>query len=580
MYTVAVKNLLTFEAVRQHEELLAEGMLEVFERYMGNAMFVSHQWLSEHHPDPNGEQLKILQRALKNLFSGASRISTAVGREILFGRASVPSPADLRAQPLYVWYDYFSCPQGSSLEDKASQLDAIHSIPSYVAKSVYFIILAPALKHESNQLLCHSTWQERGWCRVERMARELSPTNGFVILVEGAEHQMLLTEMSGFSSSPGEGRFSFQQDLDKVGSIVVQLLWDRLHHYLEQGDLHNYRFTLNQQAVWLRGLDIPPIDRIVPGFSTEVDPLTDPHAHVLAQFMHQNGFESITKKDEAGWSPLCYAAISGSTSLVMSLLNLRADPNDRIRKAKSVALLPKNMSVLSLACCFKNNGGLAQILAAKADVNNTDDRSQTALHWACAANNTEAIKALFQAGIDHRRTSFPIATAFQLACAEGCVQAIEELLSQTPQSLKQSLHFTFMLGKGSGEVVSLLINARADVNEQLAIHVTEHFAWWTLIKYFSLKHRRTPSRLTSLAYHHHGATPLMFSIICGNSEATYTLMKAGARIDIRNGRGKSAADLSAELQAPPSLTRALSFQSNDGESDNSEESDLVEVYIH
>ena len=38
---------------------------------VGKAIFVSHQWVTEDHPDPKGEQLKVLQAALLNLRSGA-----------------------------------------------------------------------------------------------------------------------------------------------------------------------------------------------------------------------------------------------------------------------------------------------------------------------------------------------------------------------------------------------------------------------------------------------------------------------------------------------------------------------------
>ena len=33
-------------------------------------MFVSHQWISDCHPDPHYQQLKVLQDALRNLLSG------------------------------------------------------------------------------------------------------------------------------------------------------------------------------------------------------------------------------------------------------------------------------------------------------------------------------------------------------------------------------------------------------------------------------------------------------------------------------------------------------------------------------
>ena len=40
---------------------------------------------------------------------------------------------------LFVWYDYFSCPQ----EDRTNLHAAISSIPAYIESCKYFVILAP-----------------------------------------------------------------------------------------------------------------------------------------------------------------------------------------------------------------------------------------------------------------------------------------------------------------------------------------------------------------------------------------------------------------------------------------------------
>ena len=66
---------------------------------------------------------------------------------------------------------------------------------------------------------------------------------------------------------------------------------------------------------------------------------------------------------------------------------------------------------------------------------------------------------------------------------------------------------------------------------------------------------------STLGFHHRGATPLMFSILCGAVDASRALLKAGARRDLRNSRGKTAYDLASEFGAPPSLTAALDLKS-------------------
>ena len=55
-----------------HEELIGAGALTEFDESKGKAMFVSHQWVSDTHPDPECEQLRVLQHTLINLASGSS----------------------------------------------------------------------------------------------------------------------------------------------------------------------------------------------------------------------------------------------------------------------------------------------------------------------------------------------------------------------------------------------------------------------------------------------------------------------------------------------------------------------------
>ena len=73
---------------------------------------------------------------------------------------------------------------------------------------------------------------------------------------------------------------------------------------------------------------------VVPNFSTEVDPFTDPAGFVVARFLHDNGFKNIEDRDEDGWSTMCYAVLRDDTFLVESLLKSRADANEVTTKEK------------------------------------------------------------------------------------------------------------------------------------------------------------------------------------------------------------------------------------------------------
>lgn len=66
MYTVPLRTLLEMKRVEPHELLKAREVLVEFDQSMGNAAFVSHQWISQLHPDPEFTQMQVLQNALQH----------------------------------------------------------------------------------------------------------------------------------------------------------------------------------------------------------------------------------------------------------------------------------------------------------------------------------------------------------------------------------------------------------------------------------------------------------------------------------------------------------------------------------
>eukprot|EP00439_Symbiodinium_sp_Y106_P005547 s586_g1.t1 len=103
--------------------------------------------------------------------------------------------------------------------------------------------------------------------------------------------------------------------------------------------------------------------------------------------------------------------------------------------------------------------------------------------------------------------------------------------------------------------LSVLLEARADPNQPL--QPTFGSSWWKVLQVLSLRHRVRSSRLSSLAYNHAGATPLMFSILAENYEAAALLVTSGARPEIRSARNKTAHDLARDICAPSSVVQIL-----------------------
>merc|ERR1712023_343387 len=116
----------------------------------GKVIFVSHQWMAWRFPDPNFVQLGTLQEALKNLIAGKIQVESDIATQFLDNKNVKVSPGEFQDQDkIFIWYDYFSCPQihaRASDESKQSGEDlqkAVDSIPAYVELSDYFVIVTP-----------------------------------------------------------------------------------------------------------------------------------------------------------------------------------------------------------------------------------------------------------------------------------------------------------------------------------------------------------------------------------------------------------------------------------------------------
>ena len=112
MYVISVPDLLELAHMLPHQELLRRGKLRMWDESMrGSTIFVSHQWLAYTEPDPDGEQLGVLQRVLTRLSEGELEVQNSWMQQSLFpnNRARI-SKAQWRViiPTFHIWIDYLS----------------------------------------------------------------------------------------------------------------------------------------------------------------------------------------------------------------------------------------------------------------------------------------------------------------------------------------------------------------------------------------------------------------------------------------------------------------------------------------
>eukprot|EP00435_Cladocopium_sp_Y103_P055521 s1248_g18.t1 len=565
MYTVSFGTLLEMRIIEPHEALKARGVLVEFQMNMGNAAFVSHQWVASSHPDPECRQMKVLQDALKNMMGNLKSIPSDVISEAQNPNLKPLPTSKILAEPLFFWYDYFSCPQKGALSE-ASAHDAINSIPAYVDECSFFFALVPVLENPSGtNMISPLTWNSRGWCRLERSCRELSQSHSW-IQVKGPNDLQLISSagasITAGSGPVGEGAFTVPEDRLKLGPVLMKALKRKLLSLLKAQDLPSFRFLLNHQAFVFRGLDCIPLEPI-PGFEqNHVDLDFSP---LVMKFFHQNGFRSIREMDSAGFSPLHYAALKGDPSLVQDLLALQADPNQVTRKVHPGLGFESGVSPLSISCSFRNNEAIQLLISAKGRVTSRA-MIHRPLHCAAAVNNTEAIQILLRARCPLDSNALG-STALESATGFGSLEALDELLRYSNFT---SLDATCALctaapGFGGAELVQRLVEMRADVNDQTVEWYKRTTLYRALYTFMVLQHRFHKVKiLNKILYHAKGATPLMLALLSGNDEFAAALIAAGARLNLPNSRGLTAADLIRRRSGPEFLLEACEGRARNG----------------
>ena len=143
-------------------------------------IFVSHQWLDLQHPDPDSQQLQVLQGMLQNLMKRKLNIENDIVSQ-WNGRKLSESQLEQIASA-YIWLDYLCVPQGEDCDE--SRLQYVNSIPNFVDLCNVFVALVPTALHSSGSQCNFHSWLQRGWCRTELWCHFLSTSHPPIIVVK------------------------------------------------------------------------------------------------------------------------------------------------------------------------------------------------------------------------------------------------------------------------------------------------------------------------------------------------------------------------------------------------------------
>ena len=138
---LAMGGLMCHEVARDAEKLSCfdcpEDVIEIAQ--LSGVVFISHQWTSFDHPDPQNVHYEAILVAIRRLQQEGLKCG-------------------------YIWVDYISIPQANSFQQQA----AINSLAVYASVCSSLVSVAPCCKHSDtgSELNMH-TYSSRGWCRLE-----------------------------------------------------------------------------------------------------------------------------------------------------------------------------------------------------------------------------------------------------------------------------------------------------------------------------------------------------------------------------------------------------------------------------
>ena len=248
---------------------------------------------------------------------------------------------------------------------------------------------------------------------MERIGRELSEESTWVLIQSSTFMEVVGTLNSFPAGMVGEGNFTVQEDKQKLGPVMRQMIVQKLQQSLRSGDIPGFRRYFNLNGVYLRELQVESVGGFLPSCDSRA-------GSAVAEFLHQNGFRRIGEVDSAGWRPLHYAALGGNVEVLKGMLEQRANVNWRTSKDVPAMGNPPWMSALDIASGAKHHQAARLLIEARAHL---EGGLLPSLMCATFPNDAEIIRLLCDAGSNPLHRNLIGNTAY-LAAAGQWVQGV------------------------------------------------------------------------------------------------------------------------------------------------------------
>mmetsp|Transcript_43612 Transcript_43612/g.69174 ORF Transcript_43612/g.69174 Transcript_43612/m.69174 type:complete len:615 (+) Transcript_43612:59-1903(+) len=533
MWVMRISDFLSLTKLPSHLELKSSGILHMHEAHFFT-IFVSHQWLSQKHPDPSGTKISVLKGWLQNLLDRQATVEKNFLPHVLPSHRNGYHISSKRVASGYLWLDWCSLPLSSQSPHLLHQRHlAAESMAAYVQSSDLFVALVPPLEHrQTGKIAAFASWLSRGWCQSEMWTHALSLRD---VVPAIAVHSMNKAEFIGAAafeySSTLNGEFSVASDHAICRALVTDAVDAKLAHMrseLVNGkqidvDLFRYLSSRHHEIV---GLPAKP--------------------RSIKRFMHDFYFKSALALDQTnGVGAVACAALSEDLRMLGEVVEAEA-PLD--------CLVNRRMTFVSDTCPLhmvadrgaEGEAVLVKLLQLRANPNAADSYDGAPPLARCKSRGGVETLCLYGAEVNRHSTNglTPLTAMCGLGAPPRAVQKMLDLKAEvnpTEAVVTPLAYLAMFYGQNpwGTETLQLLLRAKADINQCCKPAPTPAKRCLAACTRRKVVRQPTPFELLGRL----GTTPLGVASHFGDEDLVRELLTMKADPQIRNTDGLRPVEL-------------------------------------